>query len=115
VRQKREENGIVRWLTDAEETALRAVIDPVHLPELDIALGTGMRLSEQFELTWEQVDFARHEGRLNQDQQPPSGVTRYSRTTPASGGMKPSSNQALSITDGTTTGIRFAHAWPCAA
>ena len=48
-----------------EEKALRAVIDPVHLPELDISLGTGMRLSEQFELTWEQVDFVRHEVRLS--------------------------------------------------
>jgi integrase len=65
VRQKREENSVVRWLTDEEEKALRAVIDPVRLPELDIALGTGMRLSEQFELTWEQVDFARHEVRLS--------------------------------------------------
>jgi site-specific recombinase XerD len=65
VRQKHEENGVIRWLTDVEEKALRAVIDPVHLPELDISLGTGMRLSEQFELTWEQVDFVRHEVRLS--------------------------------------------------
>jgi site-specific recombinase XerD len=65
VRQKHEENGVIRWLTDEEEKALRSVIDPVHLPELDIALGTGMRLSEQFELTWDQVDFVRHEVRLS--------------------------------------------------
>ena len=65
VRQKHEENGVIRWLTDEEEKALRAVIDPAHLPELDIALGTGMRLSEQFELTWDQVDFIRHELRLS--------------------------------------------------
>jgi site-specific recombinase XerD len=65
VRQKHEENGVIRWLTDEEEKALRAVIDPVHVPELDIALGTGMRLSEQFELTWDQVDFVRHEVRLS--------------------------------------------------
>lgn len=65
VRQKHEENGVIRWLTDKEEKALRAVIDPAHLPELDISLGTGMRLSEQFELTWEQVDFIRHEVRLS--------------------------------------------------
>ncbi len=51
--------------TDVEEKALRAVIDPAHLPELDIALGTGMRLSEQFELTWDQVDFVGHEVRLS--------------------------------------------------
>jgi site-specific recombinase XerD len=65
VRQKHEENGGIRWLTDKEEKSLRAVMDPVHLPELDISLGTGMRLSEQFELTWEQVDFIRHEVRLS--------------------------------------------------
>jgi len=65
VRQKHEENGGIRWLTDEEEKALRAVIDPAHLPELDIALGTGMRLSEQFELTWDQVNFVRHELRLS--------------------------------------------------
>jgi len=65
VRQKHEENGVIRWLTDEEEKALRAVINPAHLPELDIALGTGMRLSEQFELTWDQVDFVRHEVRLS--------------------------------------------------
>jgi site-specific recombinase XerD len=65
VRQKHEENGVIRWLTDEEEKALRAAIAPAHLPELDIALGTGMRLSEQFELTWDQVDFVRHEVRLS--------------------------------------------------
>jgi len=65
VRQKHEENGVIRWLTDEEEKALRTVIAPAHSTELDIALGTGMRLSEQFELTWDQVDFVRHEVRLS--------------------------------------------------
>jgi site-specific recombinase XerD len=64
VRQKHEENGVIRWLTDEEEKALRAVIDPAHLPELDISLDTGMRLSEQFELTWNQIDLVRCEVRL---------------------------------------------------
>jgi integrase len=64
VRQKHEENGVIRWLTDEEEKALRAVIEPMHLPELDIALGTGMRLSEQYGLTWDAVDFVRREVRL---------------------------------------------------
>ena len=35
-----------------------------HLPELEIALGTGMRLSEQFGLTWDAVNFKRREVRL---------------------------------------------------
>jgi len=64
VRQKHEDNDVIRWLTDDEEKAMRAVIDPVHLPELDISLGTGMRLSEQYELTWNQIDFVRREVRL---------------------------------------------------
>ena len=61
VRQKKEENGVIRWLTDDEEKALRAVIPAEHLPELDIALGTGMRLSEQYGLRWANVDLERKE------------------------------------------------------
>ena len=64
VQQKHEDNAVIRWLTDEEENALRAVIPPDHLPELDISLGTGMRLSEQYELTWNQIDFVRREVRL---------------------------------------------------
>ena len=61
VRQKREENGVIRWLTDKEEAALRAVIPAEHLPELDISLGTGMRLSEQYGLRWANVSLDRRE------------------------------------------------------
>jgi site-specific recombinase XerD len=64
VQQKHEDNAVIRWLTDEEENSLRAVIPPAHLPELDISLGTGMRLSEQYELTWNQIDFVRREVRL---------------------------------------------------
>jgi site-specific recombinase XerD len=32
-------------------------VDPNHMVELDIALGLGMRLSEQYGLRWAQVDF----------------------------------------------------------
>jgi integrase len=39
---------------------------PEHLPELTVSLGTGMRLSEQYSLTWEQIDFARKEINLEQ-------------------------------------------------
>jgi integrase len=62
-----EANGRIRFLTDAEEKALRAVLAkhyPHRLPDLIIAHGTGMRLSEQFSLTWEQVDFSRGEIKL---------------------------------------------------
>ena len=61
VRQKKEENGVIRWLSEKEEAALRAVIPLEHMPELDIALGTGMRLSEQYGLRWAAVDLERRE------------------------------------------------------
>lgn len=47
VRQKHEENGVIRWLTDEEEKAIRKAIHencPEHVSEFVIALGTGMRL-----------------------------------------------------------------------
>lgn len=38
---------------------------PEHMPELVIALGMGMRLTEQFQLKWESVDVKRKEVRLS--------------------------------------------------
>jgi len=67
VSQRHEDNGVVRWLQDDEEKRLRKVTFeeyPEHLPELEIALGTGMRLSEQFGLKWNAVDLKRKEIRL---------------------------------------------------
>jgi len=32
---------------------------PEHMPELDLALNTGLRLGEMYHLTWEDVDLAR--------------------------------------------------------
>lgn len=69
VRLRHENNGRIRFLTDDEEKRLRKAITkqfPEHLPELIISLGTGMRLSEQYSLTWEQIDFARKEINLEQ-------------------------------------------------
>lgn len=69
VRLRHENNGRIRFLTDEEEKRLRKVIMkqfPEHLPELTISLGTGMRLSEQYLLAWEQIDFARKEINLEQ-------------------------------------------------
>jgi integrase len=68
VRQQHENNGRIRFLTDVEEASLRAVIAerfPEHDAELTISLGTGMRLSEQYGLTWHDVDFVR--GEINLD------------------------------------------------
>jgi site-specific recombinase XerD len=66
VRQQKENNARIRWLSDREETALRAVIRrdyPGHMPEFDVALYTGMRRSEQYGrrseqygMQWEAVD-----------------------------------------------------------
>ena len=67
VHQKHEDNAVIRWLTDEEEKALRKAIQvncSQHLPEFVIAIGTGMRLSEQFTLTWKCIDFVRKEVRL---------------------------------------------------
>jgi integrase len=74
VRTRIENNAIVRYLNQYdplptklrylrahkdEESRLRAVIAkrfPQHMPELDIALNTGMRRSEQYGLEWMNVD-----------------------------------------------------------
>ena len=62
VTQKHEGSGRIRYLLEEEEAALRATITemfPEHLPELTIALGTGIRKEEQYSLQWPQVNFAR--------------------------------------------------------
>jgi integrase len=67
VRQRHEDNINIRWLTPEEEKRLRAVMVehyPGHIPELVISLGTGMRLSEQYGMGWDSVDFKRKEVRL---------------------------------------------------
>jgi site-specific recombinase XerD len=65
--------GVIRWMTKEEEARIRKVLQagvdaygpsqPVlreralhRICEFDVALGTGMRRSEQFGLTWDQVD-----------------------------------------------------------
>src|SRR5579875_128052 len=64
VRRRREDNGVIRWLTADEEKKLRAVIEsdyPDELPAFDLALHTGMRMSEQYGLEWEFVDLERRQ------------------------------------------------------
>jgi integrase len=68
VRQRAENNGRIRFLTEAEETNLRDAIRerfPEHEAELSISLGTGMRLSEQYTLAWKNIDFERREINLD--------------------------------------------------
>ena len=61
VKHRQENNARVRWLSGEEEARLRAAIEagrPEHLPELDLALHTGLRLGEMYGLTWENVNLA---------------------------------------------------------
>ena len=62
VKHRQENNARVRWLSNEEEVRLRTYIQntcPEHIPELDLALHTGMRLSEMYSLTWENVNTSR--------------------------------------------------------
>jgi integrase len=58
--ERRKENNLRdRYLSEREEAALRKAISedfPEHLPELDIALHTGMRRGEQYNCDWAWVD-----------------------------------------------------------
>ena len=60
VTHRREDNNRVRYLTVEEEEKLRNVVGTMwssHVPELDLAINTGMRRGSQYELTWDMVDF----------------------------------------------------------
>lgn len=69
VTARREHNERIRWLRPEEETKLVKAIRaewPEYLPSFYIALHTGMRQSEQFSLTWDEVDFERRRIFLDQ-------------------------------------------------
>ncbi len=54
IRRKSEANGRVRFLSEAEETRLRAAIErrfPEFLPHLLLSIHTGMRMGEQYAFT----------------------------------------------------------------
>jgi integrase len=60
VQHKTENNGRVRFLSREEEAALRKVIRErfaEHEAELDLALHTGLRQSEQYKAEWKDIDF----------------------------------------------------------
>jgi len=62
VKHRQVNNSRTRWLAPEEEVRLRVAIQagcPEHLPELDLALNTGLRLSELYGLTWENVNVSR--------------------------------------------------------
>lgn len=78
-RHRREDNSRVRYLTADEEVKLRKVISEEwteHMPELDLALHTGMRLGEQYGLTWDNVNLA---GRIITIPRSKNGETRHVR------------------------------------
>src|SRR6202049_2533081 len=60
VTHRREDNNRVRFLTVEEEKKLRKVVEAKwvsHVPELDLAINTGIRKGSQYSLTWDMVDF----------------------------------------------------------
>jgi site-specific recombinase XerD len=62
VQHRLENNARIRFLSPEEETTLRTVVEaayPERISELDLALHTGMRVSEQYQLRWEDVSFTR--------------------------------------------------------
>ena len=78
-RHRKEDNSRLRYLTAEEEAKLRGVLQarwPEHIPELDLALHTGLRLSEMYGLDWQDVDLAR---RLLLVRRGKNGEARYTR------------------------------------
>jgi site-specific recombinase XerD len=62
IKHRREDNAKLRFLSAQEEILLRAEISqsyPWHLPEYLVALNTGMRPSEQYEMEWSNLDLER--------------------------------------------------------
>jgi integrase len=60
VTHRRENNNRVRFLTEEEEKKFRKIIEAKwasHLPELELAINTGLRKSSQYGLTWDMVDW----------------------------------------------------------
>jgi site-specific recombinase XerD len=62
VKPRQVNNTRTRWLAPEEEVRLRAAIAagcPEHMPELTLALHTGLRRGELYGLTWESVNASR--------------------------------------------------------
>jgi integrase len=64
VTHRRENNNRVRFLTEEEEKNLRELVEKkwlTHLPELILAINTGVRKGSQYALTWDMVDWKSRE------------------------------------------------------
>src|SRR2546425_8840982 len=60
VPHRREDNSRVRFLTAEEEKTLRKLVEAkwrIHVPELDLAINTGLRKGSQYALNWDMVDW----------------------------------------------------------
>jgi integrase len=60
VTHRREDNNRVRFLAEDEEKKLRKIVQakwPLHVPELDLAINTGLRKGSPHGLTWDMVDW----------------------------------------------------------
>jgi integrase len=82
-----ENNARTRWLTMGEEKRLRAEIAatcPEHIPELDLALSTGLRLSDMYGLRWENVNLAQRILRIPRSKNSSAHHLGLSRQTLAS-------------------------------
>jgi integrase len=77
IKRKAEHNDRIRFLSDAEEKKLTAVIHanwPHYLPVFLISVHTGMRAGEQFGLEWSSVSLARKHITLHKTK---GGKTRH--------------------------------------
>jgi site-specific recombinase XerD len=105
VKHRQENNARVRWLSAEEEVRLRAAVSatcPEHMPELDLALNTGLRLSELYGLDWENVNLAR---RVLTIPRPKNGEMRH---VPLNGPAVAALGEAQRRSDGTGPVIRNA-------
>ena len=60
VTHRREDNNRVRFLSVEEEQKLRKAVEAKwasHMPELDLAINTGLRKGSQYGLTWDMVNW----------------------------------------------------------
>jgi len=57
IKKSKEENERVRYLSNEEEVRLFKALPKEYHPMVILALNTGMRQGEQFNLKWEDVDF----------------------------------------------------------
>jgi site-specific recombinase XerD len=77
VRHRLEDNARIRFLSAEEENKLRTAITTAcseSLAELELALNTGLRLSEQYTLSWQDVSFTQ---RTLTIQRSKNGTTRH--------------------------------------